>query len=184
MNNKFKSIGENVIIGKNVSFRNPELVSIGDNSIIDDMTSISGSVSIGKFVHIGSNCTLQASSQGIVLEDFSGVSAGSRIFAVSSDYIGSQIDLPTLNKTLVDYNKIIKGQVKVGKYSLIGSNCIVLPGINIPKGSTFQAGSIIREKKYKEWHFHGGRNLKPLYKRDKMRLLDHVNKILKFYENN
>ena len=41
--------GENVIIGKTVRIRSPEKVSIGDNSIIDDFTYISGSIEIGQY---------------------------------------------------------------------------------------------------------------------------------------
>ena len=186
MNNslKFKSFGKNVIIGNNVSFRNPELVSIGNNVIIDDFTSISGTVSIGNFVHIGSNCTLQASSQGIVIKDFSGISAGTRVFAVSSNYIGDQIDLPTFKKELIDNKKIIKGEVIIQKYVLIGSNCILMPGVKIPIGSTFQAGAIIRNKKYENWYFYGGPKLTPLFKRNKEQILIHHKKIMKFYEDN
>lgn len=184
MNKQFKSFGENVIIGDNVSFRNPELVCIGDNVIIDDFTAISGSVSIGNFVHIGSNCTLQASSEGITLEDFTGISAGTRIFAVSSNYTGNQIDLPTVPKHLLINEKIIRGEVIIRKYSLIGSNCILMPGTSVPIGSTFQAGAIIRNKKYKEWYFHGGPKLTPLFERNKKQILIHQKKILEFYANN
>ena len=56
-----KYCGENVIIGKTVRIRNPELVSIGNNVIIDDYTYISGKVEIGQYVHIAASCSLQAS---------------------------------------------------------------------------------------------------------------------------
>ncbi len=54
-----KYCGDNVIIGKTVRIRKPELVSIDDNSIIDDFTYISGEIEIGKYVHISSSCSLQ-----------------------------------------------------------------------------------------------------------------------------
>ena len=38
---KLKHIGKNVIIGKTVRIRRPELVEIGDNTIIDDFCYIS-----------------------------------------------------------------------------------------------------------------------------------------------
>ena len=59
------SCGKNVIIGKTVRIRNPEKVSIGDNSIIDDFTYISGSLEIGEHVHVGAGCTLSGSKKKI-----------------------------------------------------------------------------------------------------------------------
>ena len=60
-----KHCGKNVIIGKTVRIRHPELVEIGDNCIIDDFTIISGKVELGNYVHIGSSCSLQAGNAGI-----------------------------------------------------------------------------------------------------------------------
>ena len=60
--NDLKYCGKNVIIGKTVRIRQPHKVFIGDGTIIDDFTYISGNVSIGAFTHIASSCTLQASS--------------------------------------------------------------------------------------------------------------------------
>ena len=53
-----KSCGVNVIIGKTVRIRYPELVEIGDNVIIDDFCYISTSLSISSNVHISSGCRL------------------------------------------------------------------------------------------------------------------------------
>ena len=56
--NCLKSRGKNVIIGKTVRIRYPELVEIGDNVIIDDFTYISTSLKIENFVHISSGCKI------------------------------------------------------------------------------------------------------------------------------
>src|SRR5262249_37447355 len=63
---KLKKIGKNVIIGKTVRIRYPELVEIGDNVIIDDFSYISTALKIENYVHIssgakiigGRNCTV------------------------------------------------------------------------------------------------------------------------------
>ena len=49
---KLKKIGKNVIIGKTVRIRYPELVEIGNNVIIDDFTYISTSMKLYDNVHI------------------------------------------------------------------------------------------------------------------------------------
>ena len=68
--NKLKYIGKNVIIGKTVRIRHPELVSIGDNSIIDDFTYISSELELGKFCHIASNSVILGGAKGkCIIED-------------------------------------------------------------------------------------------------------------------
>lgn len=151
--NKLKFIGKNVSIGKTVRIIEPELVSIGDNTIIDDYTYISGEVSIGKYVHIGSLCSLQGGGSRIIIKDFVGISAGSRIFASSSDFLSCSLEFPT-----------IPGKVKFGGYSddvildsfsLIGANSIVLPGCIVPMG--FAIASHTRLTAFKnmmEWTYY------------------------------
>ena len=55
---KIRHIGQNVIIGKTVRIRYPELVSIGDDCIIDDFTYISTSLEMNKNVHISSGAKI------------------------------------------------------------------------------------------------------------------------------
>ena len=52
--NRLKKCGKNVIIGKTVRIRYPELVEIGDNVIIDDFTYISTALKLHSNVHISS----------------------------------------------------------------------------------------------------------------------------------
>jgi UDP-3-O-[3-hydroxymyristoyl] glucosamine N-acyltransferase len=91
-----KSFGQNSIIGKTVRIRNPELVSIGYNVIIDDFTYISGKISIGDYVHIGDFCSLQGSNSEIVMGDFSALASGVRAFATSADYINCSFNTATV----------------------------------------------------------------------------------------
>ena len=53
--NDLKKCGKNVIIGKTARIRYPELVSIGDNVIIDDFCYISTELQIKSNVHISSD---------------------------------------------------------------------------------------------------------------------------------
>ena len=56
--NKLKSLGKNVIIGKTVRIRYPELVEIGNNVIIDDFTYISTQLKLHSNVHISAGCKI------------------------------------------------------------------------------------------------------------------------------
>ena len=50
--------GKNVIIGKTVRIRYPELVRLGDNVIIDDFTYISTALECDDYVHISAGAKL------------------------------------------------------------------------------------------------------------------------------
>ena len=84
---KLKYLGKNVIIGKCVRIRHPERVIIDDYAIIDDFTYISTKLSVGKFVHIGSNSVIQGGQGECSFADFSGCSPGCKIITCSDDYI-------------------------------------------------------------------------------------------------
>ena len=170
---KLKSCGNNVIIGKTVRIRNPELVEIGDNVIIDDFSYISGIVKIGNFCHIGSSCTIQAGTASVTIEDYSGISAGVRVFAVSSDYISPSFDLPTIPFNFRVGSIIDK--IHIAKHVLIGSNSVVLPGVNLPEGVAFAAQSTISKRKYISWALYGDKCRKPIYIRNKETYLNKLN---------
>jgi len=147
---ELKYCGKNVIIGKTTRVRQPELVSIGEGSIIDDFCYISGELEIGRYVHIGASCSLQASKGRIAIGDFSGVASGVRIFASSSDYINLSFEMPTVPQGMM-YGGILE-DVVIEEFVLIGANSVILPGCHLPKG--FSAGALCKLTKklpYKPW---------------------------------
>ena len=83
-----KHLGKNVIIGKTVRIRRPELVSIGDNTIIDDFTYISCGMEIGNNCHIASNVSISGGQLGkkLVMGNYSTISNGTSIHCASSDF--------------------------------------------------------------------------------------------------
>ena len=148
---KLKKCGDNVIIGKAVRIRHPEKVSIGDNVIIDDFCYISGEVNIGDYVHIGNGCTLSAGRDTVTLQPFSAMAPGVKIFAGSSNYLECGLDIPTVPSAF-QYN-IISEDVFVERFSLLGANCVVLPGVKIPEGCAFSANVVVKKTmNLKAWH--------------------------------
>ena len=175
---KLKSCGKNVIIGKTVRIRNPEKVQIGDNCIIDDFTYVSGELILGKGVHIGANCTFQAGKSKIFINHYSGISSGCRFFAVSSDYLASDIDLPTLPKDYINLtSSTIKGNISIGRACLIGANSIILPGVIIPDGCSFGAASKISLKRYLEYSFYMNECKKIIFNRDSQKIINQLKKL-------
>ncbi len=151
----FKSVGKNVRIAKNCTVIGLENIELGNNVRIDGYCTIAaagaGSLSIGSYVHIGAYCFLAAGA-GIVMEDFSGLSQGVRIYSKTDDYTGEHLSNPTVP---AKYTGVTGGTVTLRRHALIGSGCILLPKVEIGIGSAVGAMSLVT-KSLKEWGFYFG----------------------------
>mgnify|MGYP001356483318 FL=1 len=170
--------GKNVIIGKTVRIRSPEKVSIGDNSIIDDFTYISGSIEIGGHVHIGAGCTLSGSKKKISIGDFTSLSSGVKIYAASSNFMEASLDSPTIEEEFL-WNGIYE-DVILNPFSLLGANSVILPGCILPEGLSVAASLVVRKKlKLEKWHVLLNEEGKMRPRKKTKELKD---KIFKFYK--
>jgi galactoside O-acetyltransferase len=69
---------------------------------------------------------------------------GSKLFCASEDYSG---DHGPVNEFWNPSNKIYRGDIKFNNYSGIASNCLVMPGVELPEGCTIGAGGFIYSSK-------------------------------------
>ena len=164
---KFRSIGKNVLIKKNVGLYFIENISIGNNVRIDDNVIIVASkkenpVIIGNYVHIASNCYL-AGSAGIEMSDFSGLAPGVQIFSSTDDYTGKKLTNPTVGKSYIGGKS---GKVTLEKHVIIGAKSIILPRITIAEGSAVGALSLVN-KNLDSWGVYFGIPVKKLKNRFK-----------------
>ena len=110
-----KFLGKNVTIGKTVRIRYPHLVSIGDNSIIDDFTYISTALELQGYNHISAGCKIIGGPNSkLIMQPFSTFSPNVVIAAGSDDYL-SGIATPLVNiefKGDVKYGTIIIGGIQ------------------------------------------------------------------------
>lgn len=160
--NRFRSMGENVKIGKGVKIVNPQFVDIGNNvSISDDVTIIArgekgvtlkdgvrlqervyldterveeGYITIGKGVYIGTGTTL----------------FGHRGLEIGDDCLLAQgINLTPYSHIFDDPNNIIYSQgghcekVTIGNDVYIGMGCKIMYSGNIGEGSVIGCGSTV-----------------------------------------
>ena len=139
----FKSIGTNVKIAKNCTLVGVENISIGNNVKIDEYSIIiagkDGDVNIGSYVQIGSS-TLLIGGDGIVMEDFSQLLHGSKVFSRADDTSGEYMVNPLIPEKFTNVNK---GRVILKKHSVVGTNCVVLPDVVINEGAVVDAFSVI-----------------------------------------
>lgn len=150
---QLRRIGKNVIIGKTVRIRYPELVDIGDNVIIDDFTYISTALTIGNNVHIAAGCKLIGGRNASVrIGEFSTLAPNVVLAAGSDDYVAG-IASPLVSR---EY----KGQVEIGKIELrrhciVGANSTILPNVTLHEGAAVGAQSLVKCD-INEWTLQGG----------------------------
>lgn len=138
------SCGENVYIGHNVLINQPLRVHLGSNVRIDPFTLITAGLWAGNNVQICSHAVLGGGSQHtILLEDWTFVGYGSKLFCASEDYTGTY---GPVNEFWGTPNKIYRGNIRFRPFSGVASDVIVLPGVNLPGGCTIGAKSLVHSK--------------------------------------
>ena len=159
----FKKLGKNVKIGTLTSIHRPELISIGDNSRIDDLCAISGNIEIGRNVHIAVHCSITASEKIVKFEDFSGMAFACHVFSSSDDYSGKSLTNPTVP---AEFKNISDGEVLVGRHTIIGTGSIIFPGVSLAEGTAVGALSVV-SKSTTPWGIYVGSPSKRIKERSR-----------------
>lgn len=171
----FMHLGKNVRISDSAKIYGAELMSIGENSRIDDFVVLSGAVTIGRNVHIAVHSSLNASTNKIVLEDFSGVSFGCHLFAASEDYTGVALTNPTVP---AEFRKnVAAANIRLGRHVVIGASSVVFPGVDLGDGCSVGANSTVT-KSTTPWGVYVGSPARRIRERSK-ELLEYEEKYLR-----
>ncbi len=157
------SYGENVLISRNAAIYGAKNMIVGNNVRIDDFCILSGKIQIGNNVHIAAGVYIFAGEEGVILNDFSGVSSRCAIYAASDDYTGNYMTNPTVPDK---YRKVTGGTIYIGRHSLVGTGCTILPGIKIGDGASIGAMSLIN-KDIEEYTMNVGIPCKKIKERSK-----------------
>lgn len=163
----FKSVGHNCFISRNACFYGVGNMSIGNDVRIDDFCILSGNISIGNHVHISAYVALYG-SEGIVFEDYTGISARSTIYSAMDDFNGEYLIGPmSPNGT----TNVQGGEVRIKSYSQIGAHSLIFPCVTIGEGVVVGAMSMVKTN-LDPWGIYYGIPAKLLGKRS--------NKLLRF----
>lgn len=158
-----KHCGENVIIGKTVRIRYPELVSIGDNAIIDDFTYISTAMELASYVHLAFNCSFIGGRNSLITFDsFSTTSSGVVMAAGSDDF---KAGLATPIVPMEFKGDVHVGAIHIGKHCIIGANSSVLPDVTFAEGACVGANSMVKSD-LQAWGLYAGAPAKLIKQRD------------------
>lgn len=156
----FPKIGNNVLVSRFARFYNVSGISIGNDVRIDDFCILSGKITLCNNIHISAFCALYGSN-GIIMNDFSGLSPRTTIFSASDDFSGEYMVGPTIPD---EFRNIHGGTVNIGKYVQIGAGSIVFPDVNIGDGVSVGAMTLIN-KSLDSWTIYAGIPARILKKR-------------------
>jgi len=147
----FKEVGNNVFISRFARFYDIKNIEIGNNVRIDDFCLLSGTIKLGDYIHISAFSALYGKF-GIEMEDYSGLSPRCTVFSATDDFSGDFFIGPMID---IRYTNVQGGKVQIGKYSQLGCNCVVLPGVSISEGVAVGAMSLVTEN-LASWKIYKG----------------------------
>lgn len=148
-----KEYGEDVRIGRHAVLYSPDQLTLGSHVRIDDFTVVSGMVTLRDYIHISQFCGLHGGDAGILMEEFSGLAGKCSVYAVSDDYSGASM---TNSMVPAQYRPgIISRPVRIGKYTILGCNSVVLPGVTISEGTAVGSMSLCNETT-EAWSIYAG----------------------------
>jgi galactoside O-acetyltransferase len=166
-----RSFGENVLISKKASLYGSECISVGNNVRIDDFCILSGRIEIGNYVHIAAFCALYG-AEGIIMRDFSGLSANVIIYSASDDFSGDYMVGAMVPR---EFTNVTGGTVLLDRYVQVGAGCIILPNVTLEEGVSVGAMSLVT-KSLRSWSINIGVPAR-FYKERKKNLLELANKL-------
>lgn len=166
------------IVSANIRVRHPDLLEVGEDSIIDDFCYFSTQVRVGRCSHIASNCTIAGGKRfRFVLGDFSSLSAGVRVWCASDDFARDVVTI--VPEGVVDPKEhVISGDVLLGDYTAVGANSVVMPDNRIPDGAVIGALSFVPARSaLQPWSVYAGIPVRKVGDRDKDAVLAQVREL-------
>ena len=148
----FLGVGNNVLISRRARIFRPERIKLGSNIRIDDFCILSGNITMENYIHMTAGAKIMCGSSKIVIRDFVGFGFQTVIVGEADDFSGEYLCSTTLPER---FRKVTSGCIEIGKYSIFGANCVVLPDVKIAEGCAFGAMSLIN-KNTEPWGMYAG----------------------------
>ena len=169
----FKKTGIDLFVDSRSVIKQPQLVELGDHVAIDVGVYISTKAVIGDYVHIAPYaCVIGGKESELIMEHFSGISAGCKILCGSDDYTKGLMN----PQVPIKYRNPKISFVKFERFSCLGVNCVVMPGITLAEGSVIGSNSVVT-KDTEPWTIYVGSPAKPVKIRDSKLILKNTKKL-------
>jgi len=135
--------GEDVRISRKASLYNPSRIRLGSHVRVDDfavMTAGEPGIELGSYVHICCFCALHGAS-GIVMGDFTGLSARTVLYSETDDFTGESLTFPFFpHRFKPGYRR---GRIVLQRHAIVGTNCTVMPGVELAEGAAIGAHTLV-----------------------------------------
>ena len=176
MIDKIKEKGNDIFISDLCLLKRPHLIKLGNHVAIDQFVTITTQADIGDYVHIATGCSIIGGENSkVIMMDHSGMAAGARVIASGSDFNSGYLTNPQVPE---QYRRELPDTTVVfEKYSCLGTNAVVLPGITLGEGSIIGANSVVT-KNTEPWTIYVGSPARAIKKREIGSIIDFA-KILK-----
>lgn len=135
-------MGEYAFVGKYCDLTRPGLVRMGYQSAIDSFVFCSTRLTLGDYAHISPHVSIVGGEKShLLVEDFCFIATGSRIICGSEDFTSDGLTGPRIP---VEHKKRMKlSTVIFQRFSGVGANVVVMPGVTLAEGSVVAANSVV-----------------------------------------
>lgn len=143
----------------------PDVITIGQNSRIDDFTFIYGGlgIKIGRYVHVASFVSIIGGGE-LAIGDYVSIACGARILTGTDSYYGGKRMSTALPE---EQRNVIRGRVVIEKDAFIGTNTIVHPNVTIGEGAIIGSNSLVL-KDVEPWSINVGSPCKKVGERPRI----------------
>jgi galactoside O-acetyltransferase len=139
-----KQVGKNCLFDVGLRIFGGHNISIGEYTWIDAyvwLGALFGPISLGKRIHVAPNSIIIAGEEGVEIEDYVGIGAGSQIYGHSETARdGKRMSGPMIPWR---YKAFHSGKIVLKKDCFLGARSIVLPGVTVGEGAVVGVGSIV-----------------------------------------
>lgn len=147
------SCGTGVRVFLGAKLNRPHLISIGDNSQVDEgvMVFSGEGVSIGRYVHLAFQSSISGGGS-CEIGDFAGLGAGVRVITGTEVVDGSGLTNPTIPP---EFRSVVRSKVRIESHAVVFTNSIIFPGVTVGEGAVVAAGSKIHHD-LRPWRIYAG----------------------------
>ncbi len=160
----FRSMGTDVVWGRNIVLRHPNKISVGsgvaidDNCLLDAKGGGDAGIVIGDAVLVARSTIIQCKGGAITIGDHATIGSQTQIGSVGGIFIGSNVLISgqcyfgggrykteDANTPMVKQGLYSKGSLVIEDDVWIGAGALIQDGVHIGCGSVIGAGAVIRE---------------------------------------
>ncbi len=118
-----------------------ENITFGHDVLIDDFVLIMARkpMTVGSHVHIGCFAAITGGEE-VSIGDFCAVSQGVRLLTATDDFTDWGMGNSTVPE---EFRNVRRAPITLERFSIIGANSVVLPGVTIGEGASVGACSVV-----------------------------------------